>query len=100
MDGEKQVCLRQICNFGALLEGKVRIVLTRVNHLRSELVLDQLSQSLHDIEYQVFFQQSLASDCAQVPTAVAGIEHYTEPLRATLRSARGSLFLGGDRDCR
>src|SRR4029077_16127101 len=43
--GSEQISLGQIGDFGSLFQGKVGVIPAGVNHLRTQTILDQFSQS-------------------------------------------------------
>jgi len=72
---DEQIGLRLIGKIGALLERQIGVVAAREHYIRAEARLQQLAQALGHVEHEIFFQQSLAANGAQIPAAVTGIEH-------------------------
>ena len=75
MNGDEQIGLRLVGEIGALIEGQVSVVGAREHDFRPQSRLQQLAQALGHVEHQIFFQQSLPANRAQVPAAVPGVEH-------------------------
>ena len=67
--------MRQVGNFSALFECEITVIFPGVDDLGGQSAFEQVAEAFHDVEYQIFFEQALPPDAAQIPTAVAGIEH-------------------------
>ena len=74
MHRNKEVSLRLIRNLRPIIQRNVVIIGPRINHFRSQPILQQFPQALRDFQYQIFLQQSAAPHGAQVPSTMAGVD--------------------------
>ena len=84
MDRHEHIGLGQICNLSPLFERKIVIVLTSVDHLCAQAILNQLADTANNIKHQILLHQTLASHGSQIPPTVSRIEHQTEFRRVCL----------------
>src|SRR3979411_2376508 len=75
VNGNEQIGLRLVGEISSLIEREVSVAASREHYFRPQSRLQQPAQTLGYVEHQIFFQQSLPSDRAQVPAAMSGVEH-------------------------
>src|SRR5581483_7733776 len=94
MNGHEQVGLFAIGDGGASLERNEGIVLTGVDHVRTEPALQQFAEAATNLQNQVLFLQTIRADGSGVMTAVAGIDDNAADLK-TKRADQGTVAAGG-----
>ena len=90
MNREEQVGLVLVRDPGSFFQGNKGVILSRVDHLGGQTLLEQRAQAFGNIQDDFLFGKTIGSACAFIVPAMAGIEDDAPEFQA--QDARQGLF--------
>ena len=99
MDRQEEVGLCLVGDRRTRLERDEGVVGPRVDHLRTELVMEQSAEPQRDVENNILLLNAVNAQRAGVMAAVAGVDHNTIDLETKGANQRGLAVRSLERGC-